>query len=152
MAKDITNPKYYEGIFQLRDVNKKVVDYVFDRIESDDNVFVSKINELKNGIDIYISSNKFGRRLLEELKRRFNGEAKTSSSLFSVDKETSKEVYRVTFLFRLLDFKLGDEGIIRGSKVKIKNMGRQIVSCVDLETGKRCSFKIKEFRDSFKPS
>ena len=92
---------YYEAIIQLRPANNQLLSYIDNQIEKRNDVFISKIDELKTGIDIYISSRKFAMALGKKLKKAFPGELKLSRTLFSQDRQTSKKIYRVTVLFRL---------------------------------------------------
>lgn len=93
---------YYEAIIQLRPADKEIIDFIVKQTNERKGVFISKIEELKTGIDLYISSQRFARALGKKLKKRFrNGELVTSRKLFTVNRETGKKVYRVTVLFRL---------------------------------------------------
>ncbi len=92
---------YYEAIIQLRPSDEKVLDFIEKRVQERKDVSVSKIEQLKTGVDIYISSQRFARSLGYRLRRAFKGELKLSRKLFSVSKETGKRIYRVTILFRL---------------------------------------------------
>lgn len=91
---------YYEAIIQLRPAKKEVVDFVSNQIDKE-KIHVSKIETLKTGINIFVSSNKFAMQLGKKLKKSFKGEIKLSRSLHSRDKQTSKALYRVTVCFRL---------------------------------------------------
>lgn len=93
------NALYYEAIIQLRPFRKKIVDYVMKRIDERKDVFISKIVELKTGIDFYVSSQRFARALGKKLKKAFNGELKLSRKLFT--EKDGKKLYRVTVCFRL---------------------------------------------------
>ena len=95
-----TKDGYYEAILQLRPLDKKVLDYVYSQIIKN-NVAIAKEVELKEGFDLYISSSKFAIMLGKKLKKRFPGTVKTSRTLFTQNKLTSKRVYRVTVCFRL---------------------------------------------------
>ena len=94
---------YYEGILQLRDVNNVVVDYCLSDVKryKEKGVFFTKVDEVKNGLDLYCSSKRYIISLGNKLKKKFKGEVKTSKSLFSRDRQRSKDVYRINVLFRL---------------------------------------------------
>jgi len=91
---------YYEAILQLRPFDKKVLDYVYSQIIKE-NITISREAKLKEGFDIYVSSSKFAIMLGKKLKKRFLGTVKTSRTLFTQNRLTSKRVYRVTVCFRL---------------------------------------------------
>lgn len=93
-------PEYFEAIIQLRPPTDELVRFIISQIKKRKDVFISKIDEFKFGIDIYMSSQKFARALAKKLKDNFKGEMKMSASIHSRDRQTSKELYRVTVLFR----------------------------------------------------
>jgi NMD protein affecting ribosome stability and mRNA decay len=94
--------KYFEGVLQLRDVDEKVLDYVAKDIESnaDNGVFVKEIIEHKTGMDLQVTSRKYLMGLGKKLRKRFGGTVKRTSRLFSKSRETSKEIHRLTVLYR----------------------------------------------------
>ncbi len=92
---------YYQAIIQLRPSTKELEKFIEDAFKDKNNVWIAKRVNLKTGVDYYISSNKFARGLGVQLKRKFGGSLKESAKLFSRDKITSKDLYRVTICFRL---------------------------------------------------
>ncbi len=95
------DPNYYEGILQLRNPSEEVINFVRNQFKKNQKVWIAKQEKLKTGTDLYISSNKFLLSLGKKLKNSFNGELKTSRKLHSRNRVTSKNIYRVTVLFRL---------------------------------------------------
>ena len=75
--------------------------------------------------------------------RRRSGIQNTSRKIWGVNKQTSKRVYRVVFLLRLPNVKIGEIIEYRGRKVKIKEF-RKKISVVDIETGKKSLVKYDE--------
>ena len=92
--------QYYEAILQLRPKNKELLDYVRNQILKN-NISIAKEINKKYGVDLYLSSRKFTTALARKLKKNFKGTVKVSRSLYTRDRQTSKEVYRITILFRL---------------------------------------------------
>ena len=138
-------PNYFQGILQLRNCNKEVIDFVENQIEKSmrEDVYVSKKVKVVGGVDLYLTSNKFLRSLGKKLKKSFNGELKESEKLFSRNRQTQKNIYRLNVLFRLTDFKKGDVIEFRGRKVKIMSIGSK-VQAKEVETGKRIILKLNE--------
>jgi len=91
---------YWEAKLQIRPYNKIVVDYVKKQIIKD-NIMVAKEENKKFGTDFYLSSRHFVLRMGRQLKKVFKGTTITSRKLFTKDRLTSKNVYRVTVCFRL---------------------------------------------------
>jgi len=129
------HPQYYEGILQLRNPTKEVIQFVKSQIKKK-NIFISKEIKLKNGADIYVSSQRFLRALGIKLQKIFGGQLKTSRKLHTVSKKTGKRLYRVTVLHKLPKFKTGDTITYRGEKIKIKSIGKKI-SAKNIKTGKK---------------
>ena len=136
--------QYYEGILQLRGSDDEVVDYVENQVAKakSKGVFISKVVRHKNGFDFYVSSRKFLHTLGKKLHAAFGGELKVNPRLFTKDRQTGKEVFRVNVFFKLLDFKKGDVINIDKKIIKITNISK-IVTGMDIETGKKVSFNIK---------
>lgn len=109
---------YFESIIQVRtrgrSMSDEEKDSILNEIEdiveraSEDNrdLFISKLEELHGGFDVYLSSNSLGRSISRELAAAHGAETKESSSL--VGKKEGKDVYRITFLVRLPAYQLHD--------------------------------------------
>jgi len=134
--------EYYEGILQLRNPTKEVISAVRNLLEENRNVFIAKEVKLSNGLDLYLSSQKYLQFIGKNLQNRFGGELKISRKLFAIKRITSKNVYRLTVLFRLPKFKVGDIIKARGKLVKVKHLGKKVIG-TDIETGKRVSIDYK---------
>jgi|SRR3989344_5612169 len=93
--------QYYEAILQIRPYDKKVIDFALGQIDKRDGVFISKVVELKTGVDFYTNSQQFTKALANLLKRKFKGTIKISRTLYSVSRLTSRKLYRLTVCFRL---------------------------------------------------
>ena len=126
---------YYQGILQLRDVNEEIISFVYNQIRKRDDVAIAKTIKFPNGLDLYITSQRFIRMLGKKLRDSFGGELKISSKLHSRSKE-GKELHRVNVFFRLSKYKRGDIVEVRGDKVKLISMGKNIFAR-NLKTGKK---------------
>lgn len=91
---------YFEAIIQLRNPSKELIDFVLKQVEKREDVFISKIIKYKYGYDYYISSQRFARALGRKMSKNFKGELKSTRKIYTMDRQTSKDVYRVTVLFR----------------------------------------------------
>jgi len=90
---------YFESTMQLRPRDEELLTFVIKQVEKE-NAFISKLDELKEGYDLLLSSNKAALKIGRRLKKSFVGELKTSSTLHTRDKQRSKDLYRVTVCFR----------------------------------------------------
>lgn len=135
----LPRPDYYQGILQLRDVNNEIINFVHQQINKRGNVAITKTVKFSNGVDFYITSQKFITILGKKLKDSFGGELKVSSKLYTKSRH-GKELYRVNVLFKLAKYKKGDVVYVRGEKVRIINIGKKIFAR-DLKTGKKVTIR-----------
>lgn len=135
---------YYQGILQLRDVNDEVVAFVRNQVKKRDGVSITKTVKFPNGLDFYITSQKFIRILGKKLKESFGGELKTSSKLHTRNRQ-GRELYRVNVLFRLLKYKVGSIASIRGEDIRILSMGSKIFGR-NMKTGRKISIRSADLK------
>ena len=70
-------------------------------VEKRKNVFITKFIDKKFGYDLYLKDQQFVKAMASRLKKRFKGEVKITRSLYGVNRQTSRKVYRLTVCFRL---------------------------------------------------
>jgi NMD protein affecting ribosome stability and mRNA decay len=133
---------YYEGVLQLRNPDKEVLDYIYKKI-LDSGCRIAKEKKMKNGIDLYLSSNKFLKKLAKDLQNNFAGQLIMSSKLYSKNRQTSKEVHRGCVCFRIPNFKKGDVIQHKGEDIQILNLDKKIYA-KDLKTNKKLHIDYKE--------
>lgn len=93
--------KYFEAVIQLRPETEEVLRFIQNQLAKRKDVLIARIVRADYGIDIYLTSQRFARALGKKLKKSFKGTLKMSRQLFTKNTQTSKDVYRVTVLFRL---------------------------------------------------
>ena len=94
--------KYYEAIIQLRNPSPELINLINNQLRKNPDAFISIILPLKDGFDIYISSQRFARNLGNKMKRAFkNSELKISRKIVTRNRQTSRDVYRATVFFKL---------------------------------------------------
>ena len=97
---------YYQAILQVRaskDISSKILKEVEKQInilnKTDELAFISKVEELKNGFNIFIGSKKAALALVKILRKKFDGKIKISRKLGSIKK--GKKLYRYTILLSM---------------------------------------------------
>jgi len=135
----LPRPDYYQGILQLRDINEEILSFTHNQIKKRGNVAVTKTVKHTNGLDLYITSQKFIRILGKKLKESFGGEIKISSKLHTKNRQ-GKELYRVNVLFRLSKYKKGDIVLVRGDKLRLIRIGKKIFAR-NLKNGKKVTIR-----------
>lgn len=92
--------QYFQAKIQIRPYDQEVIDYFLKEIDYRDDILIAKEERLKTGIDYYVTSNTAAKAVGQKLKRRFKGELKVTRKLFGINRFTSKQLWRVTVLFR----------------------------------------------------
>ena len=134
--------EYFEGILQLRNPSEELLDFLAKEIKEKGNVFVAKTKKVGDGIDLYISSQRYLRTLGNKLQERFPGQPEVSSSLHTRNRQTSRDVYRVNVLFRMPSFRKGDIITYKGDRIQIIGMSKKVLA-KDLKTGKKLTLSYK---------
>ena len=102
---------YFEGILQVRaeeralteDERGRLVSFVQDavgkRAAKGEEVFVTRVEAVRGGADVYLSSNTVARTIARELADTFHGTIGASPKLFG--RKKGKDLYRVTYVVRI---------------------------------------------------
>jgi len=136
---------YFEGILQLRHVSQLVIDFVEDSCIKENPNMVSKAKKVRNGFDLYFQSNKFLSSLGKRIQRKFTGELRSSASLHTRDKQTSKDLYRLTVLFRQYDIVKGDTLKMNGESYQVIGINKKILMKSE-KSGKKISLPFDELK------
>ncbi len=132
------HPNYFEGILQLRNSNKEVVDFIKSETAKKGQK-IAKEEKVPNGIDFYFVSRNFLRKIGYALQHSFCGELLFSARLHTRNRQTSKDVHRLYVLFRVSTFRKGDSISYKGEKIKIIAIGKKILA--KKEDGKKITLR-----------
>jgi len=138
---------YYEAILQIRADDRRLSDEeideavgfaerLVDRAASKGEAFISKIEPVKGGVDLYLSSHDLGRNIAKEFRAKYGGTVGVSPKLFGL--KDGREIYRTTHLIRLPKYKEGDVVRMEGRMFEVISMGQRPV-LRDLKSGERMS-------------
>jgi len=145
---EIPHHNYYEGIMQLRDCDKEVVEWVKQRTKKDARALITKEKKVRGGIDLYFTSQKYLRTIGKKLSETFAGEYKTTRTLHTRSR-TGKDLYRVTVLFRQYPFKKGDKLKYVDEEYEVLSFGNQVY-VKNLNTGKKSHIKLEDLKTAKK--
>lgn len=146
--------RYYEAILQVRGPERALPERLEEDIQSFVNkrvaslrkgsreVFVSKTERVKGGLDFYFSTVSSAKNIAKELQDSMCAEYKESSSLWG--RRDGKEIYRMTFLVRLLGFGKGDVVEHKGRAYFVRGLSRGVLHGIDLSTGEERAIKVKD--------
>ncbi len=145
--------RYYEAILQVRGSDKGLTDEEQRSVErsvrgkvevlrkTNRDVFVSKIEEVKGGLDFYFGSIPAAKSIARDMQETLCAEYKESSSLWG--RRDGKDIYRMTFLVRLPGFQKGDVVEHDGRMLFVRGMSRGMVRAIDLVSGEERSLKLR---------
>jgi NMD protein affecting ribosome stability and mRNA decay len=131
--------QYYEAVLQVRssnyDILEKSIELLQQRVSAlrHRGMFINKTERLDDGYDLYVTNQKIAQNLGKELQDRFGGVYKASPHLFSRNKQTSKNIYRISVFVRLPGFEKGDVILADDKVYKVEKLGSKI-NLVDLIT------------------
>ncbi|ODS35000.1 hypothetical protein BEH94_12150 [Candidatus Altiarchaeales archaeon WOR_SM1_SCG] len=117
---------YYEAVIQIRPDDAENIKDIIDDIDSD---FITKVMDVKNGIDIYITTQQYARELVNKFKNR-GFDIKTSAKLMG--KKDGKDFYRVYISVKPPRFKEGDFIEIDNRIYEVAETGKNVI-CKDLD-------------------
>jgi len=151
--------EYFEGILQLRGENKQALEKADAFILEDanaagkKNVFITKREEVTNGIDYYYTKQQYLPVIMKKLAEIFGATAKTHAELYSKNRQTSKEIYRVNASVRLPKYQKGSVIVYKEKVLQIIRIGKHLTAR-DLKSDKNVSIvdteNITEIIDDFK--
>ncbi|MFA6888144.1 MAG: NMD3-related protein [Candidatus Woesearchaeota archaeon] len=151
--------EYFEGILQLRGENKNVLEkadvFIMDdaRIAEKKNVFITKREEVTNGFDYYYTKQQYLPGIMNKLATVFGATTKTHAELYSKNRQTSKEIYRVNASVRLPKYQKGSVIVYKEKVLQIIRIGKHLTA-FDLKVRKNVNIEdtenITEIIDEFK--
>ncbi len=148
---------YFEAILQVRGTGRTMDDemeqelntFVTERMNSmkgdSRDLFISKIERVKGGLDFYFSKAQPARNVARELQDTRCAEYKESSSMWGM--REGEEVSRMTYLVRMPGFGKGDIIEYDSRDYFVRSMSKGSVHGIDLERGDSRPLKMKEASD-----
>jgi len=136
--------QYFEGILQLRNQNDHVIEFIRQEVNKvkDKGIFINQEKSVRNGIDFYLTSQKYVQLLGNKLLTAFGGKLKTSAKIFGRDQLRSKDLFRVSVLFECLNF-VPNDVIKSGNKIIHISKISKLVFGTDLRLDKKVAFDYK---------
>lgn len=148
---------YYEAILQVRgpertlsrdteaDIERLVNARVATMRKSSREVFISKTEHVKGGLDFYFGTISSARTVARGLQESLCAAFKESSSLWG--RRDGKDIYRMTYLVRLPGFSKGDIVGIQGREYLVRGMSKGIMHGIDIKSGEERSLAVKDPED-----
>jgi len=146
--------RYYAGIVQVRAETRVLtrpekqrvrafVEARMGRRAEGSEDFVSRIEDVRGGLDFYVSTNTLAKSLGRDLAKAFGGTATSTSKLYG--RRGGKDLHRVTSLVCLGPFQVGDVVRHKGSLAEVVDVG-PITMLRDLGSGEVRRFRSRDLR------
>lgn len=135
--------RYYEAILQLRNPSEELLNWLKSTIDSEGRAAVTKEHWFKNGVDLYITNQKYTRSLGKRLQDKFGGELKSTRTLHTVDHSSGKRLYRVTVYFRQFGMKKGELFSHKGKEYVVIAVSKTVFA-KEVESGRKRHFRMSE--------
>lgn len=119
---------------------------VSSREKKDKTAFITKVEEIHNGLDFYLGSKSFGKAISKELAHEFGGEIKESHKL--VGKKEGRDIYRTTYAVRALGYRSGDFIQFEGKVLRVLKLSTDKALLRTLDTGENISLKPKKLEEA----
>lgn len=135
---------YYEAILQIRTGSGKLSDAereetlalvensVARQAATNRSLFITKMELVTGGVDVYLSSMSLGKSLARELADAYCAETKESPKLVGQTTD-GQDMYRITYLVRLPEYHVGDVVTFQGRHCKLSRVNGNGGRVVDLE-------------------
>lgn len=139
---------YYESVAQIRaegrdpteEEKERALEYAYGiagRDYGDRDTFVTKTEEVRGGLDIYMSTSDAGKQVARRMTDEYGGGYDDSATL--VGEKDGEELHRVTYAVSLPEFVPGDVVEVDGTPLLVTH-NDGVLKGVDLRTGDRRSF------------
>jgi NMD protein affecting ribosome stability and mRNA decay len=136
LCKNCTNLRggtYYLSIIQLRvkheeqfglinNIIDEINEYVENLFKKDPKQYISKIEDQKYGVDLYLSTNELMNHLIKFLRSKYHFLYKRSKKLVGRDNQRGKNLYRFKSLIKILPVRINDELLIEGQHFRVENI------------------------------
>lgn len=133
---------YFEGILQLRHVTPEALAFAKQKVMQRPQVSITKEKVVRGGVDLYLTSRTFLKTLAVAVQKQFGGTLSMSPTLYSRDRQTSKDIYRLTVLLKLPPFQIGEvlvaKDVAQERILRITHLGK-LIHGLDLQSNKTTS-------------
>ena len=148
---------YYEATLQIRAADRKLtteeLQAIQDTIEhtvtsehmkGNRQLFITDIAKEHGGLDFYLSERSSAYMLARKLQNIYGGDVKQSSSL--VGKKEGRELTRVTILFRLPAYQIGDFIKIEHKYYRVQKITSQKIHLITLKNWEETTIESKDLK------
>lgn len=132
---------YFEGTLQLRKIDT-VIEKFIRRYIFNNGIFISDEKKINQGVDFKITDQRKIQKLGQVLQKKFGGVLKISPQVFSQDRQTCKNIYRVNIYYEAPDYKTNDVIKVENKLIHILDI-KKIITGIDLKTNNSTNIDLK---------
>ncbi len=140
------NSNYFQAIIQLRNPTDEAIAFLDKSLGSE----LSKVEKVRNGLDFYVKDKKIAEVKARKVRDRFGGAFNVAASLHTRNHQTSKDLYRLSILIRMPNFKKGEVLKIDSDLFRINGLGKK-VDVLNLKNWKKKVLNYPEKFEILKP-
>lgn len=111
----------------IKEVLEIIQEYVEKLHEKNHNHYISKIEDQKNGVDLYLSTNELMNYLITFLRSNYHFLLNRSKKLVGRDVQGGRGLYRLKSLIKFLPVKRNDTVLIKNNKYIVENISKSNV-------------------------
>jgi NMD protein affecting ribosome stability and mRNA decay len=123
--------QYFDGILQIRGSRPKTLALVHKHLatilKDKERLFIARVEEHKNGADLFMSDKRQMHRMALVLHKKFGGTLTEHPTHFSYNHQSSRNLYRLTILITLPDVEKGDVIDYKNEPILIKKVGTRLL-------------------------
>ncbi|MFW9824251.1 MAG: NMD3-related protein [Candidatus Thorarchaeota archaeon] len=130
---NIRGGTYFVSILQLRvndesqykfilEVLEDIQNFTDNLFKKDQRQYVSRIEDQKYGVDLYLSTNELMNHIIKYLKSRYHFLTKRTKKLVGRDNQKGKNLYRLKTSIKFLPFSLNDSIMINNVEFYVENI------------------------------
>jgi NMD protein affecting ribosome stability and mRNA decay len=118
--------QYFEGYLQLRNATPEQIEYAKRKILQKGAIKKETVKD--SSADFTVSSNKAIVHATREIAKKYSGIHNITTTLHTKDKQSSKEVHRVTGLFRFIDISKGDIVLLEAKHYYVLGIDKKAIN------------------------
>jgi len=122
---------FVEQLDLIEIVKEKIKNYIEQVSKKDSTEYITKIEYVKNGVDIFLSTQNQTNKIIRLLKPEYNFLIKSSKKLMSRDVQRGKNIYRIKTLIKFLPIEKEDEVITKNIKYIVDKIGKNKIHLID---------------------
>jgi len=120
----VKDEKYFETINEALD---NIQIYVEKLFEKDQRQYISKIEDQKVGVDLYLSTNELMNNIIKFLKLNYHFILKRSKKLVGRDTQKGRNLYRLKSLIKFLPVEKNDVILVEDGKFIVESLSKNKV-------------------------